>query len=134
MARASYGCDRLHEGVIIFVGWLTRFQRSGGGHRGALTYAGACSRCWSNSKTWLLAVALQLAGEGRLNLADTVTHWLPGLLPYGNEINLPELLTDTSGLIDDNDVTRSASAGKTMLTRVKDPELRARLKATAARP
>ena len=82
-ARASYGCDRLHEGVLIFVGWLTRFQRSGGGHRGALTYgtwigsAGIANvktgepmrpdarlRIQSNSKTWLLAVALQLAGEG----------------------------------------------------------------------
>lgn len=89
-------------------------------------------RIQSHSKTWLLEVALQLAREGRLNLADTVTHWLPGLLPYGNEINLLELLTDTSGLIDDNDVTRSASAGKTMLARVKDPELRARLKAPRA--
>jgi len=67
-------------------------------------------RIQSNSKTWLLAVALQLAQQGRLSLADTVSHWLPGLLPYGDQITLLELMTDTSGLIDDNDVTRSRSA------------------------
>jgi D-alanyl-D-alanine carboxypeptidase len=90
-------------------------------------------RIQSNSKTWLLAVALQLAEEGKLNLADTVSHWLPGLLPYGNQITLLELMTDTSGLIDDNDVTRSSSAGKTMLARVNDPKLRSQLIATATR-
>jgi len=95
--------------------------------------ADARLRIQSNSKTWLLTVALQLAGEGKLSLSDTVSHWLPGLLPYGNQITLLALMTDTSGLIDDNDITRSASAGKTMLTRVKDPKLRAQLVATAAR-
>ena len=38
-------------------------------------------RIQTNSKTWLLAVALQLAQEGKLSLGDTVSHWLPGLLP-----------------------------------------------------
>jgi D-alanyl-D-alanine carboxypeptidase len=90
-------------------------------------------RIQSNSKTWLLAVVLQLAQEGTLNLADTVSRWLPGLLPYGNQINLLELVTDTSGLIDDNDVTQSASAAQVMLARVKDPKLRAQLRAAAAR-
>jgi D-alanyl-D-alanine carboxypeptidase len=90
-------------------------------------------RIQSNSKTWLLAVALQLAQEGKLSLADTVSRWLPGLLPYGDRITLLELMTDTSGLIDDNDLWRSASADKTMLARVKDPRLRAQLMAAAAR-
>jgi len=95
--------------------------------------ADARLRIQSNSKTWLLTVALQLAGEGKLSLSDTVSHWLPGLLPYGNQITLLALMTDTSGLIDDNDITRSASAGKTMLARIKDPKLRAQPVATAAR-
>ena len=95
--------------------------------------ADARLRIQSNSKTWLLTVALQLAGEGKLSLSDTVSHWLPGLLPYGNQITLLALMTDTSGLIDDNDVTHSASTGKTMLTRVKDRTLRAQLRATVTR-
>jgi D-alanyl-D-alanine carboxypeptidase len=95
--------------------------------------ADARLRIQSNSKTWLLAVALQLAQEGKLNLADTVSRWLPGMLPYGNQITLLDLLNDTSGLIDDNDVTQSATAAQTMLARVKDPKLRAQLRAAAAR-
>jgi D-alanyl-D-alanine carboxypeptidase len=96
--------------------------------------ADARLRIQSNSKTWLLTVALQLAQEGKLNLGDTVSHLLPGLLPYGNQITLLELFNDTSGLIDDNDVThQSASAASAMLARVKDPKLRAQLRAAAAR-
>ncbi|MGO9899482.1 MAG: serine hydrolase domain-containing protein [Solirubrobacteraceae bacterium] len=90
-------------------------------------------RIQSNSKTWLLAVALQLMQEGKLNFADTVSRWLPGLLPHGNQINLLELMTDTSGLIDDNDVLATPSAGNEMLSRVKNAKLRAELRATAGR-
>jgi D-alanyl-D-alanine carboxypeptidase len=88
-------------------------------------------RIQSNSKPWLLAVALQLAQEGKLSLDDSVARWLPGLLPYGDQITLRELMTDTSGLIDDNDLFQSASAAQTMLARVKDPRLRAQLIAAA---
>ena len=89
-------------------------------------------RIQSNSKTWLLAVVLQLADEGKLTLDDAVELWLPGLLPDGGEITIRELLTDTSGLIDDNDVHRPA-AGERMLARVKDGKLRTQLVAIAAR-
>jgi D-alanyl-D-alanine carboxypeptidase len=88
-------------------------------------------RIQSNSKTWLLAIALQLADEGKLNLADTVSHWLPGLLPYGNQITLLYLLTDTSGLLDDNDLM-TRSIGLPALARVKDPKLLAQLKTAGA--
>jgi D-alanyl-D-alanine carboxypeptidase len=37
-------------------------------------------RIESNSKTWLVAVVLQLLQEGKLSLDDTVDRWLPGLL------------------------------------------------------
>ena len=40
-------------------------------------------RIQSNSKTWLLAVALQLAQESKLSLDESVSRWLPGQLPYG---------------------------------------------------
>jgi D-alanyl-D-alanine carboxypeptidase len=90
-------------------------------------------RIQSNSKTWVMAVILQLAREGTLTLDDTVARWLPGLLPYGDRITIRQLMTDTSGLIDDNDLTRMATAYAGYLARVEDAKLRARLPALAAR-
>jgi D-alanyl-D-alanine carboxypeptidase len=89
-------------------------------------------RIQSNSKPWLMAVIFQLANEGRLTLNDTVAHWLPGLLPYGNRITIAELLSDTSGLIDDNDMTASPAALEHALARVKNLKLRTQLAAIAA--
>ncbi len=88
-------------------------------------------RIQSNSKTWLLAVALQLAQENKLSMEDSVSRWLPGLLPYGGQITLRELMTDSSGLIDDN--FQSAPAVATALARVKDPKLLAQLSTAVAR-
>jgi D-alanyl-D-alanine carboxypeptidase len=87
-------------------------------------------RIQSNSKTWLMAVILQLAKEGRLSLDDTVERWLPGLLPHGGEITIRQLMTDTSGLTDDDTMVE---AFPRHLARVEDPKLRARLVALAAR-
>ena len=84
----------------------------------------------SVSKWWATAVVLQLAQEGKLRLGDTVERWLPGLLPYGNRITIEQLMTDSSGLIDDNDVFQSPDAH---LARVKDARLRAQLTEVAAR-
>jgi D-alanyl-D-alanine carboxypeptidase len=92
-------------------------------------------RIESNSKTWLVAVILQLAQESKLSLDDTVARWLPGLLRgHGAEITIRELLYDASGLIDDNDVYHATAAERAaMFARVGDPSLRAALAATAAR-
>src|SRR5215212_5608947 len=91
-------------------------------------------RIESNSKTWLVAVVLQLVQEGKLSLEDTVDRWLPGLLrAHGTEITLRELMSDSSGLIDDNDITASPRAADAFLARVGDPKLRARLLAVGAR-
>lgn len=87
-------------------------------------------RIQSNSKTWVMAVILQLAKEGRLTLDDTVERWLPGLLPHGGEITIRQLMTDTSGLTDDNVMV---AAFPRHLARVEDPRLRAQLAALAAR-
>ena len=76
----------------------------------------------SNSKAWTATLILQLAGEGKLRLDDTVARWLPGLLPDGGRITVRELLNHTSGLIDDNDVTQDPQR---YLRQVHDSALRA---------
>lgn len=92
-------------------------------------------RIESLSKTWLTAVLLRLAQDGKLNLDDTVEHWLPGLLrSYGSRITIRELMTDSSGLIDDNDIWQATQAEKqAMLARIGDAKLRAQLLAAVAR-
>jgi D-alanyl-D-alanine carboxypeptidase len=91
-------------------------------------------RIESNSKIWLTAVVLQLVEEGKLSLDDTVARWLPGLLPDGDRITLRQLMSDTSGLVDDFDeLFRSPSAIERALGNVEDPTLRAQLTAIAAR-
>ncbi len=55
-------------------------------------------RIASVTKTFVATVVLQLVGEGRLRLADTVERWLPGVLPQGRRITLRQLLSHTSGL------------------------------------
>ena len=65
-------------------------------------------RVGSVTKTFVATVVLQLAGEGTLTLEDTVDHWLPGLVPNGENITLRQLLTMRSGLFDylnDGDTT-----------------------------
>ncbi|MFF9348115.1 serine hydrolase domain-containing protein [Streptomyces sp. NPDC014734] len=68
-------------------------------------------RAGSVTKTFVAAVVLQLAGEGRLRLSDPVDRLLPGLIRGngndGRRITLRALLDHTSGL---NDYTADASA------------------------
>lgn len=87
-------------------------------------------RLESVSKLWTATLVLQLAGEGRLRLDDTVEHRLPGVLPYGNRITIRELLNHTSGLIDNNDIGRDPQH---YIALVKDAELRAQLESIYVR-
>jgi D-alanyl-D-alanine carboxypeptidase len=57
-------------------------------------------RIGSVTKSFVATLTLQLVGEGRLRLDDTVARWLPGLVPNGNGITLRMLLNHTSGLFD----------------------------------
>jgi D-alanyl-D-alanine carboxypeptidase len=54
----------------------------------------------SITKTFVATAVLQLVGEGKLGLDDTVAQWLPGLVPNGDHITVRELLSHTSGLFD----------------------------------
>ncbi|MFE9683193.1 serine hydrolase domain-containing protein [Streptomyces sp. NPDC002701] len=61
-------------------------------------------RVASATKTFVATVVLQLVGEGRLSLDDTVEHWLPGAVSGngndGGAITVRQLLQHTSGLFD----------------------------------
>ncbi|HEY0536760.1 MAG TPA: serine hydrolase domain-containing protein [Actinoallomurus sp.] len=61
-------------------------------------------RIGSFTKTFVSATLLQLVGEHRLSLEDTVDQWLPGVVRGngndGREISVRQLLQQTSGLPD----------------------------------
>src|SRR3954449_10498912 len=57
-------------------------------------------RVGSVTKTFVATVILQLAGEGKLALEDSVERWLPGEVPNGAAITVRQLLTMTSGVFD----------------------------------
>lgn len=86
--------------------------------------ADARMRLESVSKAWTAVLILQLVGEGRMGLDDTVARWLPGLLPYGDRITVRELLNHTGGLIDRNDIGADPLR---YIAQVRDPALRAEL-------
>jgi D-alanyl-D-alanine carboxypeptidase len=69
---------------------------------GAPMRSDAHYRAGSTVKTLVATVALQLVGEGRLALDDTVDRWLPGVVSgHGNDgrrITVRQLLQHTSGL------------------------------------
>jgi D-alanyl-D-alanine carboxypeptidase len=57
-------------------------------------------RAGSVTKAFTATVVLQLAGEGRLSLDDSVQQRLPGLVPNGAAVTLRQLLNMSSGLPD----------------------------------
>lgn len=57
-------------------------------------------RIGSVTKTFVAALVLRLAEDGRLRLDDSVERWLPGLIPGGRAITVRHLLSHTSGLFD----------------------------------
>jgi D-alanyl-D-alanine carboxypeptidase len=54
----------------------------------------------SLTKTYTATVVLQLVGERRLSLDDSVYRRLPGVVPNGAKITIRQLLNHTSGLFD----------------------------------
>ncbi|WP_052848597.1 serine hydrolase domain-containing protein [Streptomyces avicenniae] len=65
-------------------------------------------RVGSDAKTFTAAVVLQLVGEGRLSLGDTVERWLPGVVTGngndGSRVTVRDLLQHTSGITNYTDV------------------------------
>ncbi|MEI4623767.1 beta-lactamase family protein [Bacillus pfraonensis] len=66
--------------------------------------ADSAFRIGSTTKTFVATVALQLVGEKKLSLDDTVEKWMPGLVKGkgydGNKITIRQLLNHTSGIPD----------------------------------
>ena len=55
-------------------------------------------RIASNTKTFVAAAVLQLVGDGRLGLDDSLERYLPGVVPGAEVITLRQLLQHTSGI------------------------------------
>jgi len=91
-------------GVIAFGRQGSRVHRVTSGVRelrtGAPIRAGDRFRIGSITKSFVSTVLLQLVGEHRLRLDDTVERWLPGTVPNGTSITVRQLLNHTSGLYD----------------------------------
>jgi D-alanyl-D-alanine carboxypeptidase len=60
-------------------------------------------RVGSITKTMVATVALELVGEGRLHLDDTLEQWLPGVVPDADAITIRMLLNHTSGIFNYTD-------------------------------
>jgi D-alanyl-D-alanine carboxypeptidase len=55
-------------------------------------------RAGSLTKSLVATVVLQLVAEGRLSLQDSLQRWLPGILAYGDQVSIGQLLNHTSGV------------------------------------
>ena len=108
--RLQVALDDLHglgisgvQGYTRVDGEVTR-ARAGVGdlERGTPVPLDGHFRMGSNTKTFVSVVVLQLVGEGRLSLDDTVERWLPGIVAGngndGRRITVRQLLQHTSGL------------------------------------
>jgi D-alanyl-D-alanine carboxypeptidase len=58
------------------------------------------SRIGGVTKSFTATVVLQLVGEEKLALGDTVEQWLPGFISNGDAISIRQLLNHTSGIYD----------------------------------
>jgi D-alanyl-D-alanine carboxypeptidase len=80
-------------------------------------------RIGSLTKTFVATVVLQLDAEHRLSLSDTVSRWLPGLVPGGADITIQELLQHFSGIYsytDDPGFQQALTADPTRVWRPRE--------------
>jgi len=132
--RTVTGTDRLAPGATAYVStpagsWSGAAGLADVKARTAMS-KDARLRLDSVSKIWTATLIYQLAADRRLRVSDTVARWLPGLLPYGDRITIEQLLTHTSGLIDNNDIGADPDR---YFARVTDPRLKAVLVSTRKR-
>lgn len=102
------GLDRIvDEGAVAAVAEVRDGRRVWRGGSGVVRLGGSEPvatrsrfRAGSITKTFVATVVLQLVAEGRLQLDDPVSRWLPGVVPNGRHITVRELLDQTSGIAD----------------------------------
>lgn len=104
-ALAQARADAKAAGALLYVDVPGRGAYSGAAGladvaAGTPLESGARVRVASVTKTFVAVVALQLVQEGWLLLDHSVAHWLPGLVPGGEQITVRELLGHRSGLPD----------------------------------
>ncbi len=122
-AELQTALDDLRDlGVVGAQGQVSFGRRNTLARSGTATLGGGAPmplrghfRIGSNTKTFVSVVVLQLAGEGRLSLDDTVERWLPGVVSGngndGTRITVRQLLQHTSGIHNyTNDLPALASA------------------------
>ncbi|WP_117212888.1 serine hydrolase domain-containing protein [Allorhizocola rhizosphaerae] len=120
--RLQAAVDDLHGLGITGVQGLTRIDgrtsraRAGVGdlENGRPVPLNGYFRIGSTTKTFVAVTVLQLVGEGRLSLDDTVERWLPGVVSGngndGSRITVRQLLQHTSGIYNyTNDMEALAS-------------------------
>jgi D-alanyl-D-alanine carboxypeptidase len=66
---------------------------------------------------FVATIVLQLVGEGKIALVDTVERRLPGLIPKGRSITIRQLFNHTSGLFD-------YAEDKAVIRQIDDPRKR----------
>ncbi len=129
--RLVGGSDPVAPGATVYVAGPRGVWSGAAGvaQVGKAMSAGTRLRLESVGKLWTASLILKLVEEHKLALGDSVSRWLPGLLPYGSQINLQELLSMTSGMVDTNDFQASPAH---FIGRLTDPALRSRMVALAA--
>jgi D-alanyl-D-alanine carboxypeptidase len=88
--------------VLIQRGERTQFRSRGVADvaAGARLRGQMHMRIASMAKAFNGAVALALVSEGKLGLDDTIGQWLPGVLPFAEDVTLRQALHHTGGLPD----------------------------------
>jgi D-alanyl-D-alanine carboxypeptidase len=89
-------------GAVVYVRDGTGVRAAAAGHadlrKKTLLTPAMSFRVGSITKSFVAAVVLQLVGEGKLTLADTLQRWLPNVVPNASQITVRELLNHTSGI------------------------------------
>lgn len=55
-------------------------------------------RVASLTKTFVAMAVMQLVEEGKITLDDSVEQWFPGMIPWGEQINIRQVVNHSSGL------------------------------------
>jgi D-alanyl-D-alanine carboxypeptidase len=109
--------------VVVRDGDRTRRLSSGLADvaNGTPARAADLTRIGGMTKSYTATVVLQLVGEGRLRLGDTLERWLPGRISNGSAITIRQLLNHTSGIFSfDQDPSVFAPYAEGDLTRIFD--------------